>query len=463
MTRPLTRVLIVDPDRSSDDGFIADLRAHGYAVHVVRDGGAADLEVRLWRPRVVLLELELPDESGVGWLQRVRRLRDAPPVIVVTAHATVGAAVEAMSEGAVTVLEKPVTFADVQHHLLRALAMRPKSAVGEHDNDELEPEVEAFGTLVSRAPAMREVFRLARAAAPTDATVLIVGESGTGKELMASAIHHHSRRASGPYIRLNCTAIPGDLLESELFGHRRGAFTGAATDKKGLLDVARGGSMLLDEIAEMPHALQVKLLRVLQEREFRPVGDTLSLTADVRIICATNVEPSEAVRRGALREDLLFRLNTIVLALPPLRDRSGDIPLLASRLVASLAERHGRPVDSIDVPVLKALEQYPWPGNVRELEHVLERAVILCGGPTIRLEHLPEPIRAPGRIQAPALPAGLSLDELERLAIIQTLERTRGNKRAAAAMLGIHRPTLYNKLRKYGLWRVGTGDDAEDA
>ncbi|BCS33657.1 acetoacetate metabolism regulatory protein AtoC [Luteitalea sp. TBR-22] len=454
MTRPLTRVLLVDPEVPERGGLVADLEDRGFAVRIVREGASAEVQVRLWRPHVVLLELVLPDEDGLSWFTRCRGLLGHAPVIVITRHATVRRAVEALGEGIATLLEKPVDLPVLLGHLHRALARRA-ALLDEAGRAEVEPGVETFGRLVSRSQGMRDAFRLARAAAPTDANVLIVGENGTGKELMASALHDHSRRAGHPFIRLNCAAIPGDLLESELFGHRRGAFTGASVDKKGLLEVAQGGTVLFDEIAEMPTALQVKLLRVLQEREFRPVGSLTSLRADVRLLCATNLDPAEAVRRGQLREDLFFRLNTIVLSLPPLRDRDGDLPLLATRFIAQFSERHRRPVSSIDAAALRVLERHAWPGNVRELEHVIERAVILCAGTDIRVEDLPDTVRHPlASAFHTSMPIGQSLDEIERLAIVQTLERTRGNKRAAAALLGIHRPTLYNKLRKYGLWRA---------
>ena len=463
MTRPLTRVMLVDPEIREDDPLVHAIESRGYAVRLPRDGESAEVQIRLWRPQVVILELVLPDESGADWLRRCRITLDRAPVIVVTRHATVARAVEILGEGAFTLFEKPVPIETLLNAMQRALAHRPVAGddaarVGS------EPGVESFGRLASRAQAMRDAFRLARAAAPTDANVLIVGDNGTGKELMAAALHEHSLRRDGPFIRLNCAAIPAELLESELFGHRRGAFTGATADRKGLLEVAQGGTVLFDEIGEMPLPLQVKLLRVLQEREFRPVGATTSLRADVRVLCATNLDPDEAVRRGQLREDLFFRLNTIVLSLPPLREREGDIPLLAARFVAHFAERHQRPVDTLEPAALRALERHSWPGNVRELEHVIERAVILSSGHEIRLEDLPDVVREPSTLPRPgALPIGQSLEEIERIAILQTLERTRGNKRAAAAMLGIHRPTLYNKLRKYGLWRADPVSDAEDA
>lgn len=455
MTRLLTRVLLVDPERSDADPLLATLEEHGYNVRLASDGTAAEQQCRLWHPHLILLELQLPDTSGVEWLRRCRPLLGAVPVIILTGHATVPQTVDALTEGAFTLLETPVDEAVLIGAMQRALAQRAVSS-DETTRPELEAGVETFGRLVSRAAMMRDAFRLARAAAPTDATVLIVGENGTGKELMASAVHEHSHRADAPFIRLNCAAIPSELLESELFGYRRGAFTGAIADKKGLLEGAQGGSILFDEIGEMPLPLQVKLLRVLQEREFRPVGGTTSLNADVRVICSTNADPEDAVRRGMLREDLFFRLNTIVLSLPPLREREGDVPLLAARFIAVCAVRHHRDLRGIEQAALRALERHLWPGNVRELEHVIERAVILSSGLEIRVEDLPDTVRRPGGAahRMTAMPAGQSLEDLERLAIVQTLERTRGNKRAAAAILGIHRPTLYNKLRKYGLWRA---------
>jgi DNA-binding NtrC family response regulator len=463
VTKPLTRVLVIDPELREDDPLVMALETHGYAVRLVRAGAGAEVQLRLWRPHVVLLELVLPDECGVAWLGRCREALAQTPVLIVTRHATVALAVEALAEGAFTLIEKPAPERPLLEHLQRALAQRA-AAGGEAARTEMEPGVESFGSLASRAEGMRDAFRLARAAAPTDANVLIVGENGTGKELMASALHDHSLRASHPFIRLNCAAIPGELLESELFGHRRGSFTGATADKKGLLEVAQGGSVLFDEIGEMPLSLQVKMLRVLQEREFRPVGATTSQRADVRVICATNVDPDDAVRRGVLREDLFFRLNTIVLSLPPLREREGDIPLLVVRFIVQFADRHRRHVSGIEPAALRTLERHAWPGNVRELEHVIERAVILCPGPDIRVEDLPDAVRQqPVVPRHGVMPIGQTLEEIERLAIVQTLERTRGNKRAAAAMLGIHRPTLYNKLRRYGLWRAdpinGAGEE----
>jgi transcriptional regulator with PAS, ATPase and Fis domain len=305
---------------------------------------------------------------------------------------------------------------------------------------------------------MHKVFDLLRTAAPTDVNVLILGENGTGKELVASAIHDLSPRRDAPYVKVNCAAIPGELLESELFGARKGAFTGATADRKGLFESAHRGSILLDEIGEMPAALQVKLLRVLQEREFTPVGATAPIRADFRLICSTNVDPTAAVEEHRLRQDLYFRLNTFVLSLPPLRDRREDISLLVDHFLGSFTARYERECKVVQPAAMEALQRYDWRGNVRELEHAIERAVILARGDSIGVHDLPDAVRrgtpAPrtGRV---VLPAGYTLDELERLAIQQTLERTGWNKRATAESLGIHRPTLYNKMRKHGLWKAG--------
>jgi transcriptional regulator with PAS, ATPase and Fis domain len=317
------------------------------------------------------------------------------------------------------------------------------------------PAPQQLGRLLSRAPAMFHAFELMRTAAPTNVNVLILGENGTGKELAASAIHELSLRSDRPFVRINCAAIPSELLESELFGYRRGAFTGAMADKKGLFEVASKGSLLLDEIGEMPVHLQVKLLRVLQDREFMPVGATTSVKADFRLICATNIDPMEQVRVGKLRKDLYFRLNTIAVELPPLRERRPDIPLLAHAFLTQFSARHGRSLRGFEPAAIRALERHGWPGNVRELEHVIERAVILGRGPDIVVGDLAEAVTRPSNTSVPrtAQLGGCTLEELERIAILQTLEMTGWNKRATANMLGIHRPTLYNKLRKYQLWR----------
>lgn len=308
---------------------------------------------------------------------------------------------------------------------------------------------------------MRQLFSLIAKVAPTDASVLIHGENGTGKELVATALHQQSRRSRGAFVKINCSALPAELIESELFGHRRGAFTGAVADRMGLMELADGGSLLLDEIGEMPAALQVKLLRVLQDREFRPVGGSRVVRSDFRLICATNANLDAALADRKLREDLYFRINTVTIAIPPLRERTDDVPLLVGHFIQKYAERHGRQVDRCEPEALRLLQRYRWPGNVRELEHVIERAVIVATGPSIMPADLPAAVRDP----EPGLETGEffipphhTLEEIERLAIVQTLERTHGNKRAAASILGVYRPTLYSKLRKYRLLDQAPGE-----
>jgi DNA-binding NtrC family response regulator len=445
-------VLAVDGDAVMAEWMQRLLEQRDCEVRTAGDGRTAELVCQLWRPHIVLLDIALPDIDGLQLMRRLKECVPASLAIVVSGCATVARVVEALTSGAFSLLEKPVTpdrFAEVIDEARRLIAARAEAVPGSSRH-------ESFGGMVSQCPAMRRVFDLVRATAPTDADVLIVGENGTGKELVASAVHELSPRRGQPFVRINCAAVPGELLESEFFGHCRGAFTGAQADRPGLFEQAHRGSVLLDEIGEMAPPLQIKLLRVLQDHEFRPVGGHTSVRADFRLICATNVDPAEAVRRGTLREDLYFRLNTITLALPPLRDRQGDIPLLARYFLEEYARRYGRPVRGFQQAAMQQLERHGWPGNVRELQHVVERAVILAAGPLIAAEELPDAVRTqqPRPSGGSMLPT-CTLEDLERLAIVQALELTSWNKQATARILGIHRPTLYNKLRKYRLWRRG--------
>jgi two-component system response regulator HydG len=312
--------------------------------------------------------------------------------------------------------------------------------------------VQTLEQLMSREPSMFAVFDLIRMAAPAEVNVLILGEHGTGKELVADAVHALSARRDRPFVKINCAAIPAELLESELFGHRRGAFTGAEQDKKGLFELASGGSLLLDEIGDMSPHLQVKLLRALQEREFTPLGGSEPIQADVRLICSTNVDVAQALENGRLRRDLFFRINTITIRVPALRERRRDVRLLAQMFLTRYADRYERPARVFRSRAIAALESYAWPGNVRELEHVLERTVLMTQDEKIDLAALPDFVKHAGRRpRADMQLGGCRLEDVERWAIQQTLDLTGGNKRAAAKLLGIHRPTFYNKLRKYEL------------
>ncbi len=310
--------------------------------------------------------------------------------------------------------------------------------------------------IIGRNRQLRDVLDTIRCVAPSHANCLIVGENGTGKELVANAIHAMSTRAKGPFIKVNCAAIPVDLIESELFGHRKGSFTGAGTDQRGLFEQANGGSLLLDEIGEMPPYLQTKLLRVLQERAFRAIGSHREVQLDVRLICSTNLDVQNAITKGRLREDLFFRVNTITLRVPPLRERRDDLPALCEYFLDKFRRRHERKVTRISAGAMRRLMQYDWPGNVRELEDVIERGVLLAKGPEIDRDTLPESVRlganaCRGVRNDPAFPPNLTLEHLERLAVIQTLCYTRGNKQEAAQILGIYRPTLYKKIRRHGI------------
>jgi transcriptional regulator with PAS, ATPase and Fis domain len=300
---------------------------------------------------------------------------------------------------------------------------------------------------------MRELLELVMSVAGTDAPVLIAGENGTGKELIADIVHAHSRRARAPFVKINCAAIPPDLIESELFGYKRGAFTGAASDRVGLFEIAQGGTLLLDEIGEMPPHLGAKLLRVLQDRRARPLGSQRDVALDFRLVCATNCNLEEAIKAGRFREDLYFRINTISVDVPPLRERPEDVMLLADHFRARFADKYGHRVCRIDDETMELLLRHPWRGNVRELEHAIERAVIMAQGDTLRPEHLPDSLRTPlePRTATAEVPRLETLAAIEKWAIQRTLDHTRGNKQAAAAILGVYRPTLYNKLRKYGI------------
>jgi DNA-binding NtrC family response regulator len=448
-----TRVLIIDDDRDSSEFLKLLVEPHGNLVRTAADGAQAREILREWQPEVVLMDLMLPDVDGLDLL---RDFKDASPetqVIMVTGYGSVPKAVEAMKGGAFSFIEKPVD-ADV------LLVMLEKATEKLHlsaENRSLKAQLRehsGFANIVSRSDKMRQLFHLIKSVAPTDASVLIHGENGTGKELVATAIHEQSKRQSGPFIKINCAALPSELIESELFGHKRGAFTGAVSDKTGLMELAHGGSLLLDEIGEMPASLQVKLLRVLQDREFRPVGGSRVVRPNFRLICATNVDLDAALGEGKIREDLYFRINTVMLAIPPLRDRADDILLLAEHFLYRFSTQHQRDIRSIKPDAAKALLRYRWPGNVRELEHVIERAVIVAESADITIDNLPASIHDEERVPSQSgfvVPPHHTLEEIEKLAIVQTLERTRGNKRKAASILGVYRPTLYNKLKKYHL------------
>ncbi len=439
----MSRVLIAD-DEVKLGGVLAEmLELDHHEVTRVEDGEAAIRALRGGAFDIVLTDLRMPKTDGLSVLAEARGRVPPADVIVMTAHATPESAVAAMKAGAVDYLLKPFAMDEVRLKVKRLAAQQAAERRNERLLEQLTP------TLVAESGKMREVLAAARQVASSDATVLVLGESGTGKTELARYVHFSSRRATGPFVEVHCAALPESLLESELFGYRKGAFTGATQDKGGHLVAAQGGTLFLDEIGELTAATQVKLLRFLQGREFVPVGSTEPRKVDTRVIAATNRDLAAAVREGAFREDFYYRLNVFQIVVPPLRERPEDIEPLALRFLAS----RGVPVSRIAPGALARLREQPWPGNVRELENALERAVILAGDGPIEARHLGSTALAGPRDRARAgdlLVAGFDLDDFEREVIHAAIERAGGNKSAAARLLGITRRRLYSRLESLG-------------
>ena len=450
-------VLVVDDEASIADGLRLTLEAEGYSVRIagsVRTGLAAVTQADA---HVAIVDLMLPDGDGLALTRELKSRDPAMEVIVITAYGSVRKAMEATKgAGAFHVVEKPFEPDEVLGLVKTALEHR-KLVV---ENTELRRrlvEQTADSEILGSAPGIQRVMETIASVADTDANVLIVGESGTGKELIANALHERSARREGPWIKINCAALPKDLIESELFGHMRGSFTGATTEKVGLLEEAHKGSLLLDEITEMPVDLQAKLLRVLEDRVVRRLGGAKSIPVDFRLLSSTNRSPEQAVKEGQLRQDLYFRINTVTIGVPPLRERREDLPMLVRAFLERYRAKHQRPIDAIEPEAYRRLLSYPWPGNVRELQHALERAVLVARGRDVTLADLPESIQheggdgsLSGAIAPSEVPAG-SLEEIERASILKALDATRWNKQAAAALLGLRRPTLYSKMRKHNI------------
>jgi DNA-binding NtrC family response regulator len=449
------KILVVDDEPSIVDGLRLTLEAEGYAVRIAGSVQTALSVVGNADVHVAVVDLMLPDGDGLALTRELKRRDPALEAIIVTAYGSVRKAMEATKgAGAFYVLEKPFEPDEVlalvqnalEHRKLLAENLDLRRRLAEHAADS-----EVLGT----SRGVERVMETVAAVADADANVLIVGESGTGKELIANALHERSRRHGGPWIKINCAALPKDLIESELFGHGKGAFTGATTDRAGLLEEAHGGSLLLDEITEMPLDLQAKLLRVLEERVVRRLGGARSVPVDFRLISSSNRNPEQAVQEGRLRQDLYFRINTVTISVPPLRERREDIPLLVRTFVARYAAKHGRPVESIEPEAFRRVLAHPWPGNVRELQHAIEHGVLVARGRELTVGDLPDILQRmaegpAGRIAPSAVPSG-SLEDIERASIVKALETTRWNKQAAAALLGLRRPTLYSKMRKHGI------------
>jgi two-component system response regulator HydG len=451
-------ILVVDDDPSQRGMLRAVLSAEGYQIAEAEDGASALERVEAHFYDLILMDVRMAHLNGMAALKAIKARSPGIPIILMTAYGTVRDAVEAMKAGAYDYLTKPLDIDELKLTLARGL----RHAALEDENARLRALVGGdvdVSAIIGTSEPMRRLFEAIALVAPTEATVLILGESGTGKELVAQAIHANSPRRAGPSITINCAALPETLLESELFGHERGAFTGATERHIGRFELAHGGTIFLDEIGDLTPVSQTKLLRVLQSQEFERVGGTKPLKVDVRVIAATNKDLEVAVQAGQFREDLLYRLQVFPLTVPPLRARRDDIPLLAEHFLRAYAERHRRRLRGLTPRALDLLIRHSWPGNVRELVHTIERAVILARGEHLTPEELPLSLRAlAGHAgdtpsQESSLPVGLSLKEAERELICKTLERTGGNRTKAAEILGISRATLHNKLREYGLSR----------
>ncbi len=445
------RVLVVD-DEPSRKGLRELLARWGYLVDEAADGQAALEKARTFLPSVVVSDLVMPGLDGLGLL---RALQDELPfasVIILTGHGTVETAVAALKEGAYDYLTKPLDVPRLRILIQKALDKAQTTREVTLLRRTLK-EVWGYGQLVGASPAMREVFGLLELAAPTSAPVLLSGESGTGKELAARTLHELSPRHRDPFVPVNCAAIPETLLESEIFGHEKGAFTGALERRVGCFELAHGGTIFLDEVAEMTPSTQAKFLRILQDGMLRRLGGKTEVAVDVRVVAATNKDPEKAIRDGALREDLYYRLNVFSISLPPLRERREDIPLLIRAFLDEFDAKYDKRVKAVDEIVLEILRRHPWPGNVRELRNVIERAVIACAADVIAPAHLPAGL-SNFADQGPAdlirLPVGTSLADVEREVILKTLAAVDRNKTRAAELLGISVKTLYNKLNQYG-------------
>jgi DNA-binding NtrC family response regulator len=449
------KILVVDDEPAEREGLARLVGQWGYEVETASSGEEALNLVETQHPAVVVTDLVLPEMDGLTLLQKLKETGRPPIVLLVTGHGTVETAVEAMRHGAFDYLTKPVDTTRLQVLLEKSIEQESLSREVNLLRHQLRQKG-SFGQMVGQSRGMQEVYRWVELAGTSTAPVLVYGESGTGKELVARTIHELSNRRNKPFVAINCAAIPETLIESELFGHERGAFTGATERRLGCFELTDGGTLFLDEIAEMDPNTQAKLLRVLQEGTFRRVGGGKhEIQVDVRVVAATNQVPTEAIANGKLREDLFYRLNVFSIHLPPLRERREDIPLLARNFIEEFNRQDNRQVRGLSSEAEKELERYHWPGNVRELRNVIQRAVVISGAGLIGAEHLPDTVlRAAAPTPAAAGGAVTPIREMERDMILRALEETGQDKRRAAQLLGISLKTLYNKLAKYGIQAV---------
>ena len=461
----MKKIVVIDDERPVLLTLEALLKRHGYSVQMAGTAGAGLSLIEKFHPDLVLQDLGLPDAPGLETLAKIKQRHPDVVVIILTAQDSLSNAIESIKLGAFHFISKPYAPEELLNVVNRSLEQRELVK----DREELRAKTvelsrqleEAQQQLapVATSRRMREINELLGRVAPSDANILITGESGVGKEVVANQIHRLSNRHAGPLVKLNCAAFPQNMIESELFGYVKGAFTGALNDFSGMIHEAAGGTLFLDEIAEMPPDLQTRFLRVLQEREFRPLGSTKTVKADFRLVAATNRPIPAALSTGALRQDLYYRLKTFQIEIPPLRERPEDIPSLALQFARRFALQMNKPEPHFDPDAFQVLMDYNWPGNVRELQNAIEHSVVLCDGGGVTVKHLPRELQLPVILQNAAvrssLPSNgehsLKLDAREREAILQALAQCHGNKKKAAAVLGIHRPTLYSKMKRYGI------------
>ena len=442
------KILLVDDERHSREAMADWLESEGFECVAVSDGQEA-IEHLHDGIAVIVTDLKMPRTDGLQLLQLAKEQAPHAAVIMVSGYGTVDTAVTALKEGAFDFLAKPIDAEELTQRIKMALEKRNMATEIARLHAELN-ERRGFENIIGNSPAMRAVFEKVRLVADTRSTVLIVGESGTGKELVARAVHQQSSRRQGPFVPINCAAIPETLVESELFGYEKGAFTGATARKRGLFQSAEGGTLFIDEVGELPLGLQAKLLRALENRKVLPVGGSQEVDVDVRLVAATNRDLSEQVEQKQFREDLFYRLKVVELEMPPLRNRPDDIPLLIRHFIDQIAEENGRPIRDIEMDALVALQDYDWPGNVRELRNLLESIIVLSLKEQIELSDLPEQI---GKVKSAraAIQPGMTMAEIEKEAIRRTLEQTGGRRGETAELLGISVRTLQRKIKEYGL------------
>ncbi len=443
------RVLIVDDEADSRDALAELAQRWGYDVQSASDGTEALRRSIEWHPDVILTDLVMPNMDGLWLLRALRAELPDCPVVLLTARGTIQTAVQAIKEGAYDFIEKPLEVPRLRIVLERAL--EKKETMREVQLLRRRLAALAPGTdMIGSGPAMQRVFDLVKKVAPSNASVVIAGESGTGKEVVARAVHNLSPRKDKPFVALNCAAIPATLIESELFGYEKGAFTGADQRRLGNFELAHNGTLFLDEIGELPLELQAKFLRVLEERKIRRLGGRVDVEIDVRVVCATNRDLKEDIRRGRFREDLYFRLHVFTILLPTLKERREDVPLLVHHFIEKFNAETGKRVQGVSPAALAVLQGYAWPGNIRELRNTVERAMILAEGDVIGEEHLPPDMQGARQEAATLrLPLGIPMDKVEKEYILASLQKNAGNKARTAEVLGISEKTLYNKLNRY--------------